>query len=243
MLHSVKGILLRATSYAESSLIAVVFTDKFGLQHYLVQGAKRPKAKIKANLFQPLHLLDLVVYHREGRSLQRIAEARQQPALTSIPYEIRKSSIALFLNEILYKSVKQQGEDLSLFQFIYHHVVWLDSVSHVPADFHIYFLLHLTKYLGFFPERPEKVSSYFDLKEGRFTQLHPPHSNFLGGQQTKQFYDLLILRLDDLGKLFKTKITDRRILLSALIDYYRLHIDHFGDVQAHLVLEEVLSDS
>src|SRR5690606_29057900 len=93
MLHKTRGIVLKATNYSESSVVAQVFTEKFGLQSYMVNGARKPKAKIGTTLLQPLHLLDMVVYHRPNASLQRISEARQKPAFQTIPYDIGKREI------------------------------------------------------------------------------------------------------------------------------------------------------
>ena len=111
MLHKIRGIVIKTTDYSESSVVAQIFTDKFGLQSYLINGVKKTKSKIKSNMLQPLHLLEMVVYHKPTGNLQRISELRNQPVLQSIPYDTIKSSLALFINEVLYKSLKQHYED------------------------------------------------------------------------------------------------------------------------------------
>src|ERR1700742_703685 len=118
MLQKTRGIVFKTTDYGESSIVTQVFTEKFGLQSYMVNGAKKPKAKIGRNMLQPLHLLDMVVYHKESGSVQRIKELKNSPMLQTIPYNVIKSSIVLFLNEVLYKAVKQQSADENLFDFI-----------------------------------------------------------------------------------------------------------------------------
>src|SRR5690606_18874649 len=126
MQHKTRGIVLKTTKYSESSLVVQVFTEKFGVQSYLVNGARKPKAKIGASLLQPLHLLEMVVYRRENTSLQRIADARQMPPLQSIPYDSIKRTVTLFLNEVLYKSLRQQTADDSLFNFLFNAISWWD---------------------------------------------------------------------------------------------------------------------
>jgi len=91
MLHKTRGIALKVTNYSESSVVAQIFTEEFGLQSFLINGARKPKAKVRASLLQPLHVLDMVVYHKDNKSLQRIAEARQSPLLQEIPYDIVKN--------------------------------------------------------------------------------------------------------------------------------------------------------
>src|ERR1700761_206506 len=145
MLHKTRGIVFKTTDYSESSVIVQVFTEKFGLQSYMVNGAKKPKAKISRNMLQPLHLLDLIVYHKEAGGVQRIKELKNTPLLQSIPYNIIKSSIAMFLNEVLYKAVKQQSADGHLFDFIFSGIEWLEHTGEGLANFPLLFLIKFTR--------------------------------------------------------------------------------------------------
>jgi DNA repair protein RecO (recombination protein O) len=119
--------------------VAQLYTEQFGMQSYLITGARKPKAKIKANILQPLHLLEIVATHKDNGSLQRISEARQVPVLQEIPYDIVKSSLALFLNEILYKILKEQKR--LIFEFIHQSIRWLDETHLNLANFHLVFLI------------------------------------------------------------------------------------------------------
>ena len=103
-------------------------------------------------MLQPLHLLDLVVYHKNNNSVQRISELKNSPVLLSMPYDVIKSCIAIFLNEVLYKAIKQQGTDESMFGFVFSSVEWLDHQTEGLANFHLLFLIQLTRYLGFYPD-------------------------------------------------------------------------------------------
>src|SRR5882757_6416664 len=151
MLHKTRGIVFKTTDYGESSVVVQVFTEKFGLQSYMVNGAKKPKAKISCNMLQPLHLLDMVVYHKETGNVQRIKEVKNSPVLQTIPYDVIKSSLALFLNEVLYKAIKQQAADENLFGFIFNSIEWMDHQPEGIVNFHLFFLTRLTRYLGFYP--------------------------------------------------------------------------------------------
>src|ERR1700748_1892988 len=126
MLHKTRGIVFKTTDYSETSVIVQVFTEKFGLQSYIINGVKKAKAKISRNMLQPLHLLDMVVYHKNAGNVQRISELKNSPVLQTIPYDVIKSSLAIFLNEMLYKSLRQQSADENLFGFIFSAVEWLD---------------------------------------------------------------------------------------------------------------------
>ncbi len=241
MLHKTRGIVFKTTNYSENSVVVQVFTEKFGLQSYLINGVKKPKAKIRQNILQPLHLLDMVVYHKAAANLQRVAEVRQQPVFLSIPYDVVKSSIVLFLNEVLYKAIRQQAADDVLFEFLFHTIEILDRTEAGLANLHLYFLLRLTRFLGFYPDTTLADSAtYFDLKNGNYSKIQPPHAFIIEPPHTKFFTDLLNSNFDNLH-LLNISAPNRRALLGKILDYYQLHVEGFGQIKSHRVLEEVLS--
>jgi DNA repair protein RecO (recombination protein O) len=240
MLHKTRGIVFKTTDYGESSVIVQVFTEKFGLQSYLINGVKKPKAKISRNMLQPLHLLDMVAYHKNTGSVQRVTELKNSPAFQSIPYDMIKSSLVLFLNEVLYKAVRQQAADENLFGFVFNAIEWLDHQSIGLANFHLLFLIQLTRYLGFYPEQnPSADSDYFDMKNGVFTRYKPEGFSYLSPPHTQNFYHLLTCSFENMHLLRLTN-DDRRYYIQKLLEYYTLHIEGFGNIRSHEVLEEVL---
>ncbi|OJW16421.1 DNA repair protein RecO [Mucilaginibacter sp. 44-25] len=237
MLHKTRGIVFKTTDYSESSVVVQIFTEKFGLQSYIINGAKKPRAKISRNMLQPLHLVDMVVYHKANGSVQRIAELKNQPLLQTVPYDVIKSCIAMFLNEVLYKAIKQQSADERLFDFIFNAIELLDHQSTGIANFHLLFLLQLTRYLGFYPHGQH--ADYFDMKDGVFVHYKPNTLNYLSPPHTKNFYALLQCGF---GRMNEVKLSndERRYLINKLLEYYALHIEGFGNINSHEVLEEVL---
>lgn len=241
MLHKTRGIVLKTTMYSESSVIVQVFTEKFGIQSYLINGVKKPKAKIPMNVLQPLHLLDMVVYHKVNTQLQRVSEVRPSPVFKSIPYDVIKNTIVQFLNEVLYKSIRQQGADDALFSFIYNAISWFDETEKPSVNFHLAFLLKLSRFLGFAPhEQTRKDQKYFDLQEGEFTSLMPIHPYYIEKIDADFF---LLLFSTSFEKIFEIKIdnTARRFLLDKILIYYTLHTASFGQIKSHQVLEDILS--
>lgn len=241
MLHKVKGIVLKTTNYSETSVIVQVLTDKFGMQSYLINGVKKPKAKIKMNMLQSLHLLDMVVYHKANTNIQRISELRQTPVFKTIPYDIIKTSIVIFLNEVLYKSIRQQSADESLFDYIFNAIAWFDEVEEVNPNFHLSFLLKLTRFLGFSPnEKKRSDQVYFDLQEGEFVSRVPAHSNYLHLEDALSFVLLFNTPLEKISEI-KMSNVQRRFLLDKILVFYTLHTASFGEVQSHKILETLLS--
>lgn len=241
MLHKVRGIVLKTTNYSESSVIVQVFTDKFGMQSYLINGVKKPKAKIKVNMLQSLHLLDMVVYHKANTSIQRVSEVRQVPVFKTIPYDIVKTSIVIFLNEVLYKSIRQQSADENLFDYIFNSVAWFDENDELNPNFHLSFLLKLTRFLGFSPNEKRRTDQiYFDLQEGEFLSSVPVHSNYLQLENALGFISLFNTPLEKISEI-KMSNVQRRFLLDKILVFYTLHTASFGEVQSHKILETLLS--
>lgn len=239
MLHKTRGVVFKTTDYGESSVIVQVFTEKFGIQSYIINGVKKARAKISRNMLQPLHLLDMVVYHKNTGQVQRISELKNSPILQTIPYDVIKSSVALFLNEVLYKAVRQQSADENLFDFIFNSIEWLDNQTESIANFHLIFLTRLTRYLGFYPDQAIKAD-YFDMKNGVFSKYKPEGFSYLSPPHTQNFYSLLRCNFENSAQL-RFSNDERRYLVQKLLDYYALHIESFGNIRSHEVLEQVLS--
>jgi DNA repair protein RecO (recombination protein O) len=238
MLHKTRGIVFKTTDYGESSVIVQVFTEKFGLQSYIINAVKKPKAKISRNMLQPLHLLDMVVYHKNTGQVQRIAELKNSPVLQTIPYDVIKSCLVLFLNEVLYKAVRQQSADENLFEFVFNAIEWLDNQTEGLANFHLLFLTRLTRYLGFYPDLASNAD-YFDMKNGVFSRYKPEGFSYLSPPHTQNFYSLLQCSFENMHQL-RFSNDERRYLVQKLLEYYALHIEGFGHIRSHEVLEEVL---
>ncbi len=155
--------------------------------------------------------------------------------------EIVKSSLVMFLNEILYRSIRQQSADEVLFEFLFHAIEILDRMEEGVVNFHLYFLLRLTRFLGFFPDLTQAAgSSYFDLTSGSFTTQIPPYTSIIEQPLAGLWKDLLQSNFSNLHRIQMTT-AERRVILSKILEYYRLHIEGFGQIKSHFVLEEVLS--
>lgn len=240
MLYKTRGIVFRVTEYSETSVVAQIFTEEFGLQSYLINGVKKAKAKIKLNMIQPLHLLEMVVYHKPQGGIQRISELRNAILFQSIPYHIVKSSIAFFLNEVLCKAVRHHYDDKALFNFLFNAIELLDRIEQNMTDFHLVFLVQLTRYLGFYPDRTlEGNARYFDLVNGQFADSLPSHALIIHGADLRCFSALLKCRFDSLSDLLISS-GERRALIGYLLNYYELHLEGFNSVKSHEILEEVL---
>src|ERR1700704_2138918 len=149
MLHKTRGIVFRFTKYGETSIIVTIFTELFGLQSYIVNGVRSKWAKGQIALYQPLMLLDLVVYHKENANILRIKEVKCFHQYASLLTDIRKSTQALFLNEIINKAIKEESHAQEICSFLFDSFEVLDRLPGNFENFHLIFLIKLSRFLGF----------------------------------------------------------------------------------------------
>jgi DNA repair protein RecO (recombination protein O) len=243
MLHKTRGIVFRTTNYGESSVIAHIYTELFGLQGYIVNSVRKKNPKVNQHMLHPLALVDLVVYHNERKGLHRAAEVKSNPVLLHIPEDVYKSSLVFFLNEILNKAVKEEEANQQLFDFIFHAVQILDMQQPVNSNFHLIFLLRLSRYLGFYPlENFTEENATFNLQEGAFQASVPIHAFYLDGELSALFYRLIKSSIDFSVDL-KMAIEEKRMLIEKILQYYSLHISAFGEIKSHKILEQIWSSS
>ena len=241
MLHKTRGIVFQVTEFGESSVVARIYTELFGLQGFLINSVRKKNAKVKQHVLHPLALVDLVVYHKDKKGLQRVAEVNSNPALQNIPFSIVKNSMVLFLDEVLCKSIKEEEPNQQLFDFIFNSIQLLDLQSPVNNDFHLCFLIQLTRFLGFYPtENYSADDKIFNLREGIFQSTIPSHVNYLDGIQSEIFFSLVKTSLN-LSSSLKVPLAQKRLLVEKILEYYRLHLAGFTEVKSLKVLEEVWS--
>ena len=239
MLYKTRGIVLHHIKYSETSVIVTIYTESFGRQSYIINGVRSKKAKIKANILQPLFLLDMEVYHKTKRDLQRVKEIQNAFIFSTLPYDIRKSTLAIFIAEILYKTIQEQESNTELFEYLFNSIQVLDLKEAGISNFHIYFLIHLTKFLGFFPNNNySETNCYFDLKAGSFVQIKPMHMFCLDLNQSNYLNQLLKFS-DNQHENLKLTYKERIFLLEKVVDYYSLHNEGISNIKSLSVLKEV----
>jgi DNA repair protein RecO (recombination protein O) len=239
MYHKTRGIVLHCIKYSETSVIAKIYTDKFGLLSFMVKGVRSSKSKAKASMMQPLTMLDMEIAYRENRGLQFIKEFRRDYNYETVPFDTLKSTIAIFMLEVMAKSIREHEPNDELFDFIYAALHVLDKSEKTSPDFHLLFMLHLSRYLGFAPQdNYSDTNCYFEMQEGVFTHSFSGNTTLLNKQSTEQIYRLICTSLFEEQPSLLTR-TERKQMLGNLIKYYQLHLENF-QLKSPEVLEAVL---
>ncbi len=221
MLHKTRGIVFRFTKYGETSIIVNVFTELFGLQGYIVNGVRTKSAKNKIALYQPLTLLDMVVYYREHAHINRIKEVKCFHPYQTLYQDVRKSAIAMFINEIMNKTVKEESHAQELCDFLVVSLIALDKLSTGVENFHLIFMLKLSRLLGFGAHQVNEVVG------GKYADI-----------DTEMMLEQLISS-EYAANIPMSNILRRKVM-ELLIAFYGDHADNFGEMKSVQVLRDVL---
>lgn len=239
MIHKSKALVLHQVKYSETSLIVTLYTEFSGRQTYLINGIRSSKSKSKAALFQPLFLLDIEAYHHPGRDIHRLKEFKLSEVYQSLPFDILKSSVAIFLAEMLHRVLRSEEADPLLFEFLAHSLLFFDTAENGAANFHLWFLIQLSGYLGFKPvNNYSEINCWFHLKLGRFVPQRPVLPITPDLQQSEQLAQLMNLNPSELNR-FVAGGTQRTALLTILVEYYAIHFEGIGKIHSLDVLAEV----
>lgn len=239
MLNKTRAIVLHQIKYSDTSIIVTIYTEKFGRQSYIINGVRSKKAKIKASIFQPLFLLNMEVYHKPKRELQRVKEVQNAFIFNSLAFDIKKSSMAIFIAEILYKTIQEQEPNPDLFEYLFNSIQVLELKHEGISNFHLYFLIHLSKYLGFFPNNNfSEKKCFFDLKAGSFVILKPLHLFYLEADQSKILSQLMKFSGNQ-HETLKISNKNRAVLLEKIINYYTLHNEGVHNIKSLGIFKEV----
>jgi DNA repair protein RecO (recombination protein O) len=222
MLRKTRGIVITYTRYRESSLIVKTYTEEFGLHSCIINGVRSKSSKNKIALFQPLTLLDLVIYYKPD-GLSRISEVRCSYPYKTLSGDPRKSAIAFFINEVLHKTLQEETSNYALFNFLESSLRFLDESTEHYENFHLIFLLKLSSFLGFNPEELE------DLMPGKVSLLN---------ENEKDIYKA-ILRGNYESRIVMNNQT-RRKLLDILVKFFSAHVSNFEKLNSLPVLQEVM---
>lgn len=244
MIYSTKGIVLRSIKYGETSVIASIFTEMFGIQSYMINGVRTSGKTSKAHFFQPSTLLDLQVYHNDLKNLQRIKDLKWSVLYKNILSDVTKNSVALYMVELLQKCLNQPETNEDLFHFCEDSFLQLDvATDEITANFPIYFTLQLTQFFGFrLNDNYSETRKIFDLQEGYFIDENSSSTNTLSAETSYYISQLLkAIHPKDLNEI-KLNRNNRSEILRSMQSYYSWHIPEFGRMKTLPILSAILMD-
>jgi DNA repair protein RecO (recombination protein O) len=241
MITKSSGIVIRTSRFSETSAITKIYTRLKGMLSFHIPGVYSLKGTIKPAILQPLQIVEMDIYLKENRNLNKIKEIRPKHHLNGMHFDFHKASIGLFISEILIKTIREEEKNEELYDFLEDSILLFDKTEIPPANIPLYFLLELSKYLGFYPgDTHNGIRPYFDLYEGKFYSslieesrtIEPPHSEFLGKLMASGSQGLATLQIPR---------STRQYLLKKIILYYHIHMADFQQPNSLTVLEGLYS--
>jgi DNA repair protein RecO (recombination protein O) len=243
-IHSTKGIVIRCVKYGDTSIIATIYTELFGVQSYIVKGIRKTskKSSSSVNNFLPAAILELQVYHNEQKHIQFIKEFRWAILYNNIYFDVIKNAVAMFAIELLQHSLKQPESNPDLFYFIEESLHNLDSCNATAtANFPLFFILKLGNHLGFGIQGSYNLHTpILDLQEGYYVADTPIHPYFIENNLAQITSTILAATAIQQLETLKLNQHIRRQLIELYTKYFVLHISNFIELRSLEVLKEVL---
>ena len=240
MVEIINGVVLRTIKYSDNLMIADIYTLQHGRRSFLLPVTRSKRSRVRSVLFQPLSIITFSA-STNARSLARISDAQPLLLYSTIPYDVVKSSIALYLAEVLTYALHEQQSDEALFTYIDRALTWFDAASDGYADFHLVFMAQLLRFLGISPNLEGLApNSYLDMQAGCLVREHPLHPHFLMPDATHNLVRLFAADFLSVRSLSLNREL-RREFLATLEEYYRLHIPDFPPLRSGDVLKELFA--
>jgi len=241
MLEKTRGIILHQIKYTDSGIVAQIYTRKFGRQSFIIKGMRRRKEGKHNILFQPMFILDLEMYYKTSREMHILKEFSVSFTPYDIYSNIKKSSVAIFLGEVLTSVLKEESPHDEMFDYIEDSIIYFERCKEGFANFHIAFLAGLSSFLGFEPgPRLNKDDAFFDMMNGIFVPIPPVHGNYANEEITNILADFFVASYDNISKISLTGNL-RNDVLETLVRFYSLHLPGLKKIKSLEVLKEVFS--
>ena len=241
MLHKTRGIVLHSLPYNDKYAITLIYTEEFGRVSYLTSQSKNRKSKVPRSLFHPLAILDLEVDHQNLRDIQRIKEIKNHIPLVALRSDPMKSALGIFFAELISKVIREEQTNRPLFDYLLQSVQILELTNASPVNFHLVFMIRLSRLLGFYPDSTGyQKGMFFDMRNGVFIQRQPAHAHFLPPDESAVFFNLLRMSYENMT-VFRFSGQERQKIIRRILEYYRLHLNFFPEIKSLEVLHDVFS--
>lgn len=158
-------MVLHQTKYSDSTLIIHAVDSIVGRKSFMLRGVGSAKGKRSAALFHPLNIIDVVSASSPKSSLAYIREWEAVASLSSIRQDIFKSSVAIFISEVLYRSLRTEDSEEGLFDWLCSAVSMLETTQGSVANFHLWFMASYCTRMGFEPAGSFEPQAIFSQEE------------------------------------------------------------------------------
>lgn len=236
--YKARGIVLGTLKYGEKGVIVHMLTDRFGRQSYMIQGVRPTARGSKMALLQPMFAVEFEGLESAKMTMHRIKELSPALALQSTPFDVRKSTMALFMAEVLYRLIRDNEPHNELFEIVWASVAALDALEEGIANFHLWFLANLSRPLGFSPDNEYSDGAWLDIRDGHFTHHVIAPSMAISPENARILHDMLECDVRYLSEIGLNR-SERSSFLEDMLRYYAFHLDTIRSVESLRIMKEV----
>ena len=240
MLVETDAIVISTLKYNDSSLIVSCYCERLGLKSFIVKGVlKSKKGLIRKSFFQPLNILSIITHYQKNKSqkLHFFKEIKIVEPLQKIHLDIKKNNTALFISEILRKTLPEDGGiNIKLFDFLRKSILDLERKI-ISSAFYLKFLIELSGFLGFYPNMENINNSFFDLETGCFSGIEK-NGNSIKGESLEEFKKILNTPFDRVNSVSISSNLSKDILQN-LMKFFSIHLQSFNNLKSHKILNDL----
>lgn len=233
-----KAIVISTIKYSEADVIAKCFTQEKGLVSYMLKGIRKSKrGKLRMSMFQQLSLLEIEAFHKENKNLQYLKEVKVFHPYHSLQSNVYKSTMVMFLAEVLKSCIQEEEKNEALFYFLQESFVYLDETDSIK-NFHLHFIVKLTQHLGFYPDNQSIGFPFFDMLNGVF-QLKEYNSYSFNNSNSELLKELMKSLEYKEANQIKLNQERRKSFLDFMMLYYELHLQGFRKPKSLEILQQI----
>ena len=243
MIHNTKGIVLRVTKYGDTSIIMSAYTELFGLQQYIIKGARvtSKKGANKGVFYQTAAILQMEVYHTPMKVMQMVKEVSWDYVYQTVYSDVLRNAVALYIVEVLQQTMQPEPHP-EMFYLIEDTFKQLDKggaglVSNLP----IYFLIHLSQTMGFgLQGKYSDETPILDIKEGEFVSKPPAHPYYLEAQTAQVASTFLAVQFYNDLETISLSGGQRKKILELFQLSLSWHYKKFSEIKSLPILQSIL---
>ncbi|MFA8300963.1 MAG: DNA repair protein RecO [Hyphomicrobiales bacterium] len=231
------GFIISKFNYGETSVICKIFTKDFGLISFIIKGVRKRRASTSPALLFSFSPVEIEFKIDRKKDLQQTKSLKSEYYVQNIQGEITKSTICMFLAELIQRITPQHEANKPLYDLISEFVCFLEEEEDHYSNSHLIFALQLLSISGFGINNNRSDSNlYFNIREGKFQSQYYRSEYILNRELS-----LLLSKLLEKDHGISIKKIQKHQLLEAILSYYNTHFISFGDIKTLPVLQAIFA--
>ena len=237
MLLKTEAIVLNRIKYTDNSFVVNLYSEAIGKISVLARTSVR-KTGQKANMFAPLNIIQTELRLKDTRSVQGMSYC--ELVKSPIDSDINKICISQFIAEVIMKMVKEEEQNVKLYNFFKETIYAIETSSENIVNLHIIFLKEFARHLGFaITNNYCNETPYFNSREGMFLPFFTSEEESFNQQLSLAFSTILRASYQTCNT--SIPYVYRKEIIRQMLEYYKIHTENLSEIKSLKVLNEIFS--